>query len=303
MRIFILQRNNLIKRIFLALLCLSFFFLQGCGLIDYGEYNLHKEKAYANADELFIEFIDVGQGDSELIIFPNGKSMLIDTGEYYAFSSVSAALKRENIVSLDALIETHPHSDHMGGMSKIIEEFKPKTLYMPDVKSEEAAYLGLLEAINESKTNVVFISAGSEISLDDAVSVKVLSPALSEYENENDYSAVIRTEFLNTSFLFMGDAENAVEEELLKSGQTLKSSVIKLGHHGSETSSSKEFLSEVSPKYAVISCGKNNDYGHPHKSTLNILDELKIKYFRTDEDGSIIMLSNGSSIKTITPEK
>ena len=101
----------------------------------------------------------------------------------------------------------------------------------------------------------------------------------------------------------MGDAENAAEEELLKSGQTLKSSVIKLGHHGSETSSSKEFLSEVSPKYAVISCGKNNDYGHPHKSTLTILDELKIKYFRTDEDGSIIMLSNGSAIKTITPEK
>ncbi len=284
----------------------------GCNVIyDMMEYESYYEdltgsvkdtnlEEYFGTDEVLkVEFIDVGQGDSSLIITPDGKSMLIDSGEYYAYDAVKSALNAHKITKIDALVATHPHSDHIGCMANIIEDYEISTIYMPNAASTSKSFETLLNIIEKKKLNVIEAKAGTEIELGDQVEAQILSPIDESYDDTNNYSAVVHLTFGDISYIFMGDAETIVEEELIDSGQNIKADVIKLGHHGSSTSSSEDFLKKVNPIIGVISCGTDNSYGHPHEETLETLNKLNIKYFRTDEKGNILVATDGNELAVI----
>lgn len=252
------------------------------------------------AGSLLVEYIDVGQGDSSFSIFPDGKVMLIDGGEVGQGATVLEAMKKYNIQKIDFLVATHPHSDHIGGLAEVLLKMPTEKVILPRIADEDVpttlAYENLLDAIYESHAEVVEAKAGLELYKKNNLSVTCLSPTQGSKKNLNNYSAVIRISYGDTSFLFMGDAEKSVEKQLLKSGQELCSDVLKAGHHGSNTASSEEFLQAVLPKYAVISAGTGNSYGHPHAETLKRLQKVKAEVFRTDKQGSITAISNAQTI-------
>lgn len=297
------------KILFFAIALLLMLCTVGCNviydMIEYESYyeDLTGDKKDLNLEEEFgtdkilkVLFIDVGQGDSCLVITPNGKSMLIDSGEYYAYNAVKSALDSNKITKIDVLIATHPHSDHIGCMANVIEDYEIGKIYMPDASSTSKSFESLLDVIEGKDIDVIQAKAGVNIDLDEEVDVNMIAPIDESYDNTNNYSAVVRLTYGNISYLFMGDAESMVEDEIINSKQKIDADVIKLGHHGSSTSSSRDFLSKVNPDAAIISCGADNSYGHPQEETLNTLNELNIKYFRTDENGNILVATDGKKI-------
>lgn len=251
----------------------------------------------AAAKQLKVSFIDVGQGDSELIQTPNGKTMLIDAGTNDTGINVINYLKKQGIKKIDVLVATHPHEDHIGGMDNVINDFSIGKIYMPKVTTTTKSFKDVLNSIKKKGLKITVPAAGSSINLDNLVKTQVLAPNSTKYENLNNYSIVIKMTYGKKSFLFEGDAQTESEEEMLKKGYYLKSDVLKLGHHGSKSSTSPNFLKKVSPKYAIVSCGKNNDYGHPHKVTLQKLAAAKVQVFRTDLQGTIVVTTDGTTIK------
>lgn len=250
--------------------------------------------------ELQIHYLDVGQGDSCLARLPNGETMMIDGGNNPDGEKIAAYLKEAGIQKIDYLIGTHPHEDHIGGLDVILRSFDIGEIYLPEIAGAlvptTKTYEDVLDAISEKGLRAVKAKAGVQILREEELSIRILSPASSDYDDLNDYSAVVKITFGEKSFLFMGDAETQVEEELLSGEEILSADVIKLGHHGSSTSSSPAFLERVNPDTAVISCGKDNSYGHPHSEVLDRLDEEGISYFRTDLDGTVIASCNGEEI-------
>lgn len=242
-----------------------------------------------------IHYIDVGQGDSTLIQVKD-KNILIDAGPRSSAEDLVKYLKGINIQKLDYVIATHPHEDHIGGMVSIIKNFKIGEFYAPKKTATTKTFENMINELQNKKLKIQVAKAGNEISLTSNSKIEFLAPNNSDYEEINDYSAVTRLTYEDNNFIFMGDAEKLSEKEILQKGSNVKAQVIKLGHHGSSTSSSKEFLDKVTPKYAIISCGKNNDYGHPHKETVNELKNRNIKYFRTDTEGTIVLYSDGKNI-------
>lgn len=243
-----------------------------------------------------IHYIDVGQGDSTLIQVRD-KNILIDAGPRSSAEDLVKYLKDINIQKLDYVIATHPHEDHIGGMVSIIKTFKIGEFYAPKKTATTKTFENMIKELQNKKLKIQVAKAGNEISLNSNSKLEFLAPNNSDYEEINDYSAVTKLTYEDNSFIFMGDAERLSEKEILQKGSNVKAQVIKLGHHGSSTSSSKEFLDKVDPKYAIISCGKNNDYGHPHKETINELKNRNIKYFRTDTNGTIVLYSDGKNIE------
>jgi competence protein ComEC len=260
-----------------------------------GVITINSNKALP-AGELTVSFIDVGQGDSILIQTPSGKNMLIDAGVPEMGSTVVSYLKNKNVNKLDVVIATHPHDDHIGGMPDVINTFDIGTFYMPKVTANTNAFENLLNALKNKNVNSVYVKAGNNIDLGSNITAQFLAPNNSSYDNLNNYSAVIKLTYKNVSFLFTGDAEKESEQEMLSKDYNLKADVLKVGHHGSDTSTTAEFLKAVSPKYAVISVGKNNDYGHPNQSVLDRLNNAGIKVFRTDLNGTIIATTDGNTI-------
>lgn len=251
--------------------------------------------------EAQVYFIDVGQGDSELIrLKDSGIDILIDTGTRSTKQELADYLKELGVDDIDILIGTHPHEDHIGGMAKIIEEFPIGTLYLPETSDEMTpttkTYESLLDAA-ESKNVTVRTAAAGDVLLEQGnTSFKVLSPSHTDYDNLNDYSIVTRLKVGDTAFLFQGDAETPVEEEILDSGADVSCDVIKLGHHGSSTSSSRAYLEAVNPSAAVISCGVGNEYGHPHRETMDLLEKLSITPYRTDTQKTLLAETDGKNI-------
>lgn len=250
----------------------------------------------ATTKYLTVSVIDVGQGDSILIQAPNGKTMLIDAGESTAQSAIYSYLKSKNVKTIDVLVATHPHADHIGSMSYIVNNFTVGSIYMPKATTTTKTYENLLLDIKNKGLSIHTAKAGTNISLDSSLQISIVAPVGSDYSNLNDYSAVIKIVYNNNSFLLAGDASNVSEQEILNSGVNINVDVLKVGHHGSSTSSSTPFLNAVSPKYAVISVGAGNSYGHPTQDALNRLTACGVKTYRTDKNGSVVFKSDGKSI-------
>lgn len=249
-------------------------------------------------DDMQVSYIYVGQGDSEFIELPNGQTLLIDAGPNDAGSNVVDYIKSLGYTSIDYVVATHPHEDHIGGMDDVINAFDIGDVYMPRASTDTKTYENLLDAISEK--NLVVFTAHDGVSLidNDNLSVKMVAPVSDSYDDLNNYSAVIRIEYGETSFLFTGDAEDVSEEEIT---DNVQADVLKVGHHGSDSSTTNDFLERVNPSIAVISCGKDNKYGHPAESTVKKLNDKGIKVLRTDELGTIIISSDGSEVSLVQP--
>ncbi len=262
----------------------------GLGLNELSQNRFEDKKG-----DLKVHFIDVGQGDSTFIEFPNGETMLIDAGEWTEAEKVIDYINKCGANKIDYLIVTHPHSDHIGGLSYVINEFETGKMYMPKVSHQTKTFENLLDAIEENDLPVFSAKEGVVICENEQLKIQIIAPVSDGYESLNDYSAVIRLDYGETSFLFMGDAEQISENEI---EADVNVDVYKVGHHGSKTSSSKEFLYRVMPEIAVISVGEDNDYGHPSKPVLTRLNEIGAKILRTDECGDIVIQSDGINIFT-----
>lgn len=245
---------------------------------------------------LQVHYIDVGQGDSILLI-QGEHSMLIDAGDNNCGTRVQSYLQANSIDRLDYVIGTHPDSDHIGGLDVIIYKFTCNQILMPDCSKDTKTYEDVLASAKEKNYKITSPVAGDTFMLGQA-EIQVLSPiANANYgEDANNNSIAVKVTYGNHSFLFTGDCEEAAEADMLNSGFDLQADVMKAGHHGSDTSNSREFLEAVNPKVCVISCGEGNDYGHPRAEVLNNLRDLGVEVYRTDEQGTIVAVSDGAEI-------
>lgn len=245
-------------------------------------------------DVLTVSFIDVGQGDSIFIELPDKTNMLIDAGEAKSSNKIIDYIDNLGYDSLDYVIGTHPHSDHIGGLSRVIDSFNIGSIYMPKVVATSKTYENLLETIKNKSLSIKKGFAGVVVEETDNLKIEMLAPNSEEYSSYNNYSIVLKITYGDTSFLFMGDAETLSEKEIKGN---LKADVLKVGHHGSNTSSSSSFLEKVKPKYAVISVGEDNKYKHPSDEVLTRLNKYTNIIYRTDLNGTIKMISDGINIK------
>lgn len=246
---------------------------------------------------LTVHYIDVGQGDSILITLSTGETMLIDAGPNASEEALEAYLKKQKVDEFDYVIFTHPHEDHIGGGDKVVQSYDIENIIMPYAETDTATYERLLTAIDEKQLTVKEAVSGDVYSVGDA-DFQILAPNSTAYDNTNNYSVVIRLEYGDRAFLFMGDAEKEVEEEILDkyTEAELWADVLKLGHHGSSTSTSQSFLETVRPFYGIISCGSGNSYGHPHSETLKKLKDIDAAVYRTDLSGTIRAVTDGQRL-------
>lgn len=246
-----------------------------------------------------VHFIDVGQGDAILVTAPNDKIMLIDAGNNGDGKIIIDYLRRLGLEKIDVLIGTHPHADHLGGLDEVIRKFQIGSIYLPRVSHNTKTYEEVLLAIKEKGLKINEAKGGLTLDLGPSVTGKILAPNKGSYDDLNDYSVVVKISFGENSFLFTGDAEALSEKEMLAANHDLKADILKVGHHGSSTSTSSEFLKAVAPDFAVISVGKDNSYNHPHKTVLNRLNNAHIKIYRTDQHGDIKVISDGQNIEFV----
>lgn len=247
--------------------------------------------------ELKVHYINVGQGDSTFIQLPNGKNVLIDGATRSNGQTVLDYLNDLKVESIDYLIATHPHEDHIGGLVNVVKEYEVGKIYMPDKAHTTIVFEDLLLAIQEKGYSITRAKAGDILFEEEGLSMNVLAPSEMNGSNLNDYSVANRLVFGNTAFIFTGDAEQKSEKNMVESGYDLEADVLKIGHHGGDTSSINSFLSAVNPDYGIISAGEDNQYGHPHVNVMNRLADHGIKTFRTDQDGTIVASSDGETIE------
>lgn len=245
-------------------------------------------------EELKVHFIDVGQADS-ILIQQGNQAMLVDAGNKADDKTVKSYLDKVGVKELNTVIGTHPHEDHIGGMDYIINSFKIGKVYMPKATATTKTFENVLTAIKNKGMSITSPKVGESFNIGQA-KCTILAPNGTKYEDLNNYSIVVKVEFGQNSFLLTGDAEAISEMEMVKANANLKADVLKVGHHGSKSSTCANFLSSVNPKYAVISVGKGNDYGHPAQATMDRLKSANIQVFRTDENGTIIATSDGKTI-------
>lgn len=247
---------------------------------------------------LWIHFLDVGQGDAA-IIQCEGETMMIDGGNPGDSSLIYAYLTRTlGVCHIKAMIATHPHADHIGGLSGALNACSVGTVYSPVTQYESDAFSSLLQYTQRQGISITVPRQGDTFMLGSAV-VEFLAPQRS-HESVNDLSLVVRIDYGETSFLFTGDAEWDSEHAMVDSGCELSATLLKVGHHGSDTSSGYVFLREVMPQYAVISVGSDNPYGHPSEEVLSRLRDAGAQVYRTDLHGTIICHSDGFVLKIET---
>ncbi|MCH5190792.1 MAG: MBL fold metallo-hydrolase [Oscillospiraceae bacterium] len=253
--------------------------------------------------EFTVYYLDAGQSDCSIIIC-NDQVMMIDAGTYDQVENIREALLSLNISTIDYMIITHQHDDHMGGAAAIIQNYDVKNIIMPRLSEVNMvttyAYEELLTSISDRSVNAIAAEPGYHFNVGTA-DVDIFSPSEQD-KNINNMSVVLKVVFGNTSFLFQGDAEKKIENALLKTDYDFTADVIKVGHHGSKTSSTAKYIQAVDPKAAIISCGADNSYGHPHSETLETLENADVDIYITSLIGDITAVSDGNKI-TITNEK
>ncbi len=260
--------------------------------VDEGENNT---TTVTNVDgELIIDYIDVGQGDS-ILIRQGDATMLIDGGTSECKDELLEFLDEKNIDKFEYIVGTHTHEDHIGSLDDVVNTYDFDTFLFPNTQATTKTFENLVLALQQKNKKFTAPEIGKEYSLGEA-RFQILAPNNSEYSSANNYSIVIKLTYGSNTFLFTGDAESLSEEEMLDKGFDLSADVLKIGHHGSTTSTSKDFLDAVSPKYAVISVGKDNIYNLPTKTTMEKLEQKNIPVYRTDEQGTIECISDGTNI-------
>jgi competence protein ComEC len=247
--------------------------------------------------KLIVHFLDVGQGDSIFIELPNGKTMLVDAGENYHGQGIIDYVQTIGYQKLDYVVATHPHEDHIGSMPYIVRNFEIGSIYMPDVTANTATFESLLKAIKAKGLRVKNGRTGVHIIKDGELTADIIAPDKPDESNLNNSSIVLLLTFGNVSYLLTGDAET---KELNAIRADMHATVLKAGHHGSKTSTTQTLLKKISPSVTVISCGKNNDYGHPHAEVLKMLKSVNSSVYRTDRDQTVIVATDGSSLTVST---
>ena len=267
-------------------------------LIVFGIYHFTETPSVLNSgDILTIYYIDVGQADSTLIVCGD-ETMLIDGGNISDSSLIYSFLKERGISRLNYIIATHPHEDHIGGLSGALNYAQADVIYCPVKEYDSTAFRNFVKYLDAQNKQITVPEAGYEFSLGKA-KVQILGPQ-KKYSSMNNMSIVLKITFGKTSFLFTGDAEREAEHDLINSGYDLSSDVLKAGHHGSASSSSYPFLYHVMPEYAVISCAEDSRYEHPDSGTLSRLSDIPAVVYRTDLHGTITCISDGQNINFFT---
>jgi len=280
------------KKIALVIVLIALVFIVSYFYSNY--YKIMPDEFYGM---LQVHYVDVGQGDSTLVVDPSGDTLLIDAGTSYNSASLLKYLSALKINEIDYFIITHYHDDHMGGADEVIDALNVKNMIIPDVTLDSSAYKKLMKSIYEEEAAIYYAAPGDvyEIGQTD---ITLLAPLEITDNGKNNDSIIIRVDYGESSFLFTGDAEAKAERAALKNMgvDAFDTDVLQAGHHGSRTSSSDEFLDAVSPMCVIISCGADNDYGHPHSETLDKYAERDISVYRTDLEDDILILSDGNTV-------
>lgn len=260
-------------------------------------------QAQAPARTLEVHFIDVGQGDSMFIRSPAGKTILIDAGNIGAGGAVNDYLDGLGVEGIDLVVVSHPHLDHMGGLKEVLEKHRPKTYLDPGYDHPIENYDELLDWLEVNDVPVMTARAGRTITVEEGITLELFSPEepllKGTRSDANSNSIVMKLVYGSVSFLFTGDSEDETEQRVMTRADALASTVLKVAHHGGKHSTSEGWLAKVDPKYAVISCGSYNRYGHPTKEVLSRLGARSVEVYRTDRHGDVIARTDG---KTITWE-
>ncbi len=256
-----------------------------------------------NDYKLRVHFLNVGKADCIYISFGEN-NILIDAADKEENDNVVEYLKRQNVDKLNLVINSHAHRDHIGQMESVVNNFKVDEFIMPDIPEEiiptYATYVSLLKALERNNVNVELAQVGRKINIDD-MELEILAPC-NDYDSINNTSVVVKLTYGTDSFLFTGDAEKESENDMIDREMNLKSEVLKVGHHGSNTSTTQKFLNKVKPRYAVISVGPDRNK-LPKDKVIKRLQSNGIKIYRTDENGTIVFLSNGNGLEIITERR
>ena len=284
------KKTAKILNILLAILVAAIGYLY-IGVLDI----FHLQSDAVPSEHFRVSLLDTGNSDCTVLLTPEGKTMVIDAGETDDFETISSFLNNNGVRTIDVLVLTHPHADHIGSASELIEHFPVSQIVMSPAEHTSKLFENLLDAIAKKEIPVTYAAPLVSLKLGSAA-VEFLSPA-EDYGDLNNMSAVCLVTYGDTRFLFTGDIESNVERDLVTAfGASMQCDVLKVPHHGSDTSSSEEFLSCVRPRFALIPCGKDNEYGHPSPQTLARLDDVGTQIFRTDLLGTITCISDGVNI-------
>ncbi|MCL2517613.1 MAG: MBL fold metallo-hydrolase [Oscillospiraceae bacterium] len=247
-----------------------------------------------------VHFIDVGQGDSTLIVMPDNKYILIDAGTNKSEKALKRYLDSQSVKDIEYAIFTHPHEDHIGGADMVVDTYNVKNVILPDMTHDTVTFERMINAIDKNNVNMIIAESGDVYTVGE-VSFKILAPINNSYKNLNDWSVVVRLDYGGTSFMFTGDAEKLVEKEMLNKfpKSEFTCDVLKVGHHGSTTSTSADFLNAVAPIAAVIFCETGNSYGHPHKEIVDLLNDAGVLIYRTDKLGDIVFVADGMNVSVL----
>ncbi|MCL2771955.1 MAG: MBL fold metallo-hydrolase [Oscillospiraceae bacterium] len=287
------KNQAFISIIFIIVLFVFFYLARQNGLFgdNGGDLNIN--------GQFVVHFIDVGQGDSELIQSPDGGFMLIDTGVSDEWNKLSAYLDNFKVKNFEYVIFTHPHSDHIGSADKIVKNYDIGTLIMPQATNNSKEFKNLTKAIEDKNLQITPPVPGTTYQFGGA-EFTILAPQSEKYDNLNNYSVVVEMTYGENKFLFVGDIEKQAENEIInyckENNFDISADVLKVPHHGSSTSSTQGFLDLVKPSIAVISCGLNNSYNHPNQKVVQRIEAMGTTVYRTDLDGDVVITSDGQNL-------